>query len=101
MFAKPRQLILASIVASCASTASAHTVWLEGIGNGMTDYQVLFGGHAGKLEDYQPEKLKQIKDPYGDGPFEYQALERGFELKSKLLFEGQPVSLVAGQGKKG
>ena len=46
-----------------------------------------------------PEKLKEIQDPYGDGPFEYKALERGFELKSKLFFEGQPVTLVAGQGK--
>lgn len=43
-----------------------------------------------------PEKLKEIKDPYGNGPFEYKELERGFELKSKLLFEGQPVTLTAG-----
>ena len=48
-----------------------------------------------------PQKLKEIKDPYGDGPFEYQALDKGFELKSKLLFEGQSVTLVAGEGKKG
>ncbi|HZL90664.1 MAG TPA: hypothetical protein VFB96_20010 [Pirellulaceae bacterium] len=47
-----------------------------------------------------PAKLKEIKDPYGDGPFEYKALDKGFELKSKLLFEGQPVTLVAGAGKK-
>ena len=32
-----------------------------------------------------PEKLKEIKDPFGDGPFEYKALDQGFELKSKLL----------------
>jgi hypothetical protein len=47
-----------------------------------------------------PEKLKDIKDPFGDGPFEYRALGRGFELKSKLNFRGQPVTLIAGQGKK-
>ena len=47
-----------------------------------------------------PEKLKEIKDPFGDGPFEYKALDQGFELKSKLLFEGQPVTLVVGQRKK-
>lgn len=46
-----------------------------------------------------PEKLKEIHDPYGDGPFEYKALDRGFELKSKLIIEGQRVTLVAGQGK--
>ena len=35
-----------------------------------------------------PDKLKDIKDPFGDGPFEYRALDKGFELKSKLLFKG-------------
>ncbi len=47
-----------------------------------------------------PDKLKDIKDPFGDGPFEYRALDKGFELKSKLLFKGQPVMLTAGKGKK-
>ncbi len=46
------------------------------------------------------DKLKAIKDPFGDGPFEYKALDRGFELKSKLHFEGQPVTLVVGQRKQ-
>ena len=47
-----------------------------------------------------PEKLKDIKDPFGDGPFTYRQLDKGFELQSKLLFEGQPVTLKAGQGAK-
>ena len=47
-----------------------------------------------------PDKLKDIKDPFGDGPFEYKALDKGFELKSKLRFKGQPVTLTVGQGKK-
>ena len=47
-----------------------------------------------------PDKLKDIKDPFADGPFEYRALDKGFELKSKLLFNGQPVSLTVGNGKK-
>ena len=47
-----------------------------------------------------PEKLKEIKDPFGTGPFEYRVLDPGFELKSKLLFEGQPVTLTVGQRKK-
>jgi hypothetical protein len=46
------------------------------------------------------ENLKLIKDPFGDGPFEYRALERGFELRSKLLFKNQPVTLTVGKGKK-
>jgi hypothetical protein len=43
-------------------------------------------------------KLKDFKDPFGDGPFEYRPLEKGFELKSKLLFKGQPVILTVGGG---
>jgi hypothetical protein len=46
-----------------------------------------------------PEKLKDIKDPFGSGPFEYKALNSGFELKSKLQYEGQPVTLTIGQRK--
>jgi hypothetical protein len=44
-----------------------------------------------------PEKLQDIKDPFGDGPFEYQALDKGFELRSKLIYEGKPVSLTFGK----
>jgi hypothetical protein len=47
-----------------------------------------------------PDKLKDIKDPFGDGPFEYRARDKGFELKSKLLYKGQPVTLTVGDGKK-
>jgi hypothetical protein len=46
-----------------------------------------------------PEKLQPIKDPFGTGPFEYRALDKGFELKSKLIYEGQLVTLTAGQRK--
>lgn len=44
-----------------------------------------------------PDSLKGNKDPFGDGPFEYKALEGGFELKSKLLFKDQPVILTVGK----
>jgi hypothetical protein len=46
------------------------------------------------------DKLKDFKDPFGDGPFEYRALDKGFELKSKLFFKEQPVMLTVGTGKK-
>jgi hypothetical protein len=46
-----------------------------------------------------PDKLKGIEDPFGNGPFEYRALDNGFELKSKLLFKGQPVTLAVGNRK--
>ena len=44
-----------------------------------------------------PEALKDIKDPFGDGPFEHRALDKGFELQSKLTYEGKPVTLTIGQ----
>jgi hypothetical protein len=47
-----------------------------------------------------PDVLKDIKDPFGDGPFQSRALDKGFELKSKLLYRDQPVTLTVGQRKK-
>jgi hypothetical protein len=47
-----------------------------------------------------PAKLKDIKDPFGKNPFEYRALEKGFELKSALLVKGRPLTLTVGTGKK-
>lgn len=43
-----------------------------------------------------PDTLKDINDPFGSGPFEYRALEKGFELKSALIVEGKPVTLTVG-----
>jgi hypothetical protein len=47
-----------------------------------------------------PEKVKDFRDPFGDGPFEYRALDKGFELTSKLLSRDRPVTLTAGRGEK-
>jgi hypothetical protein len=44
-----------------------------------------------------PDKVKEIADPFGDGPFEFRSLENGFELKSKLVFKDHPVTLTAGR----
>jgi hypothetical protein len=44
-----------------------------------------------------PEKLADIRDPFGDGPFGYRKLDTGFELSSKLQQDGKPVTLVIGQ----
>jgi hypothetical protein len=45
-----------------------------------------------------PDRLKEFKDPFGDGPFEYSKVGSGFELKSKFIFPGQnepkPVTLT-------
>jgi hypothetical protein len=44
-----------------------------------------------------PDQLKNIDDPFGDGPFEYRKLDTGFELESQLKYEGQPVTLTVGR----
>jgi hypothetical protein len=54
---------------------------------------------AGAVLQGGPDRLKDFKDPFGDGPFEYRALDKGFELKSKLIFKGQPVTLTVGPKK--
>lgn len=41
--------------------AAAHTVWLSPAAGEAGSWRVLFGGHAGKLESYQPDKLKAVK----------------------------------------
>ena len=46
------------------------------------------------------EKIKDFRDPYGQGPFEYKALPQGFELQSKLTVEGKPVTLKVGAAKQ-
>jgi nickel transport protein len=57
---KSRCWAAAAALACLVSSASAHTVWLESSEAGTQDYRVLFGGHAGKLESYSPEKIKTI-----------------------------------------
>jgi nickel transport protein len=47
-------------LAGFATTALAHTVWLEPTKDDSGDYRVVFGGHAGKVEPYQADKLKAV-----------------------------------------
>ncbi len=49
------------------------------------------------VEDEGPVKLADIDDPFGDGPFTFRKLNRGFELTSKLIKDGVPVTLTIGQ----
>lgn len=48
-----------------------------------------------------PDRLRDIRDPFGDGPFEYRELDGGFELRSKLRHQDKPVSLTVGRPAKG
>src|SRR5436309_1276585 len=45
------------------------------------------------------DKVRQSKDPITGKPFEYRKLEKGFELKSEVQVEGQPVTLAIGPRK--
>ena len=44
-----------------AGHAAAHTAWLEPDPAAAGTYVVRFGGHAGKIESYPPEKLKSVQ----------------------------------------
>jgi hypothetical protein len=45
-----------------------------------------------------PERLAEIDDPFGEGPFGYEELASGFELRSGLTEDGKPVTLTVGGG---
>ena len=45
------------------------------------------------------EGFLSIKDPYGDGPFAYKQLKKGFQLASKLKVKNKPVTLKIGAGR--
>lgn len=51
--------VLILLLALNSSLAMAHTIWLEPAGEKYT-YNILFGGHAGKLVTYEPHKIKKI-----------------------------------------
>ncbi len=60
-------------------------------------YQQLFRTAIAVAAD-GPEQVKQFKDPYGKGPFEYRKTPTGFELKGSIKDgRGEPVTLVIGE----
>lgn len=52
-------LLFAGLVLPAA--ALAHTVWLTPAAGGPEGWQVRFGGHAGRVMAYPPEKLKTVE----------------------------------------
>jgi hypothetical protein len=40
-----------------------------------------------------PNAVEEIRDPYGDGPFQYEPLADGFTIRSALAIDGKPVEL--------
>ncbi len=47
-----------------------------------------------------PAAAKDQRDPFGDGPFEYETFEGGFVLRSKFKAQDKPVSLTVGRRKE-
>ena len=37
-----------------------------------------------------------LPSPFGQGPLEYKSQSKGFELRSKLVLEGKPITLTVG-----
>lgn len=43
------------------------------------------------------DSLRSTRDPYGNGPFEYRKLSTGVELRSRLVYKGEPATLTVGK----
>lgn len=84
--------VLALVTGLFTSVASAHTVWLEAAQDEDT-YDVMFGGHAGKLETLEPKKLELIQafDRHGN-PLSFE--RRDQQNASQLTFQPD-TALVA------
>lgn len=64
----PLPAVAALAVGFAVSNAAAHTVWLEPAAPGAaSDFRVMFGGHAGEVERYDPKKLKTVEVWDGHG----------------------------------
>jgi hypothetical protein len=73
--------------------------WYEGIrfASDRTKARFAMLDAATKVVAGGPAQLKAVRDPFGNGPFEYHPFKGGFELKSKLRGQDQvPVSLLVG-----
>jgi hypothetical protein len=40
-----------------------------------------------------PSAVKEIRDPFGEGPFKYEPLADGFTIRSALVIDGKAVEL--------
>jgi nickel transport protein len=86
-----RLVITVAVVFS--GVVSAHTVWLESVDGQLNEFRVLFGGHAGKLETYDPEKLKTIDAKAADG--KALSVEKKIDKDGVVLHvDGKPVLIA-------
>lgn len=78
------------------SSALAHTAWLVPVKSGSTNsaqFQVYFGGHAGKLESYPAEKVRSIDaiDSNGNPLTVWRTMQ---DDKMQVRVDGNPALLL-------
>jgi nickel transport protein len=81
------------LVAAGGGPVLAHTAWLEEDPATPGVYRVLFGGHAGQLENLQPEKITSVDAYAADGSSV--ALERADGASGSRLTPADTAVLIA------
>lgn len=83
----------AALITLSLGTAQAHTAWFEKVEGSDGTYQVFFGGHEGKLEDYPADKVKTVT-AY-DAAGNQLAVERSVaEGDVRVAIGGQPAMMT-------
>lgn len=90
-----KSITIVSLLAALLFTnaASAHTVWLEQVAEQADAFRVRFGGHAGKLEPYEPAKLKRVDATDANG--KTLAVKRTIDSDGVLLTVAGKPALIA------
>lgn len=85
-------LLFAGLVLPAA--ALAHTVWLTPAGGGPDGWQVRFGGHAGRILAFAPEKLKTV-EAFDAGGTKLSVTRRSGPDGVRLQTSGAPSVITA------
>lgn len=82
-----RRVLISTLTLLACPTLHAHTVWLEAVNGSTSDYQVVFGGHAGAIQTYDPQKIKSIDA--------YDSQGKRLDVKQSLNADGARLSISA------
>ena len=88
-----------SLVAGCialvvaCSVASAHTVWLRQDTAQPSQFRVEFGGHAGAIDPYKAEKVREVSAVDADGKT-LLVTKSGPNDAVRLAVDGKPVMVL-------
>lgn len=87
-------LLLAALMTP--ASALAHTIWLEPVAGKVLQYAVLFGGHAGELEDYDSARIVSIDAlDAGGQPVAFERRDPGEDGGNTVLDLVPETALVA------